>query len=442
MMGYVAWVSRWRIIERSSLGLSQLRIVGDPSPEAWDRVRRYASWMHRLLVDTSGGSVLGEDTLLKLRLNSPVGGWFPAVQSLSWSLTQFNPPYADLFLSPNLEKISISSSWSWLCFENPHSLLPAIASTISTLPTHSIQSLHVDMPHSDVPWAYFKDSLSSLILCCGPSLTEFTTTIPLSDVAVNHLIHLPHLRTWTIEGPPPDYSTSPLPLVFPSLTELTLGEGAANGWLSILKHLEHGALATESTMPLSKTKESLKSLDVERHPDFVFDASFASVIQMFRNLVRVCVTVPCSDEVDEGQCISKLDDNNVAELVTALPLLEVLLLGYPCFENTCATTVVSLLQISTHCAKLEKLGIHFNTTNITDDLKSVSEDPQFQGLRSLPKCSTLRCLDVYDIPLNLDETGCEAVVNGMLNIFPSLECFEGTGRFGIGSILQSPGVGD
>ena len=40
--------------------------------------------------------ILEEETLNKLRLNSPPGGWFPALQGLSWCITEFNLPYADL----------------------------------------------------------------------------------------------------------------------------------------------------------------------------------------------------------------------------------------------------------------------------------------------------------------------------------------------------------
>jgi hypothetical protein len=40
------------------------------------------------------------------------------------------------------------------------------------------------------------------------------------------------------------------------------------------------------------------------------------------------------------------------------------------------------------------MEIHFNTTNIVDDSKDISENLRFQELHSLPKC-TLSRLDVY-----------------------------------------------
>jgi len=120
-------------------------------------------------------------------------------------------------------------SQGWRFTEVPRDLLPAIASTISTIPTSTLKLLLVDTTHPRrVSWAYFKDTFSSVALRCGPSLTEFTPPVPLSDAAVDHLLRLPHLRTWRIEGPPPTYSTSP-PLILPSLTKLILGEGAVSG---------------------------------------------------------------------------------------------------------------------------------------------------------------------------------------------------------------------
>jgi len=81
-------------------------IVGDPSPVAWGRIWRYASWMRR--VDVEEWTILGGDTLLKLRLNSPPsGGWFPALRILIWSMVENSLPYADLFFSPHLEDISL-----------------------------------------------------------------------------------------------------------------------------------------------------------------------------------------------------------------------------------------------------------------------------------------------------------------------------------------------
>jgi len=367
---------------------------------------------------------LGEETSKKLHSNLPPGGWFPALRDLSWYITEFNVLYIDLFLSPHLQRISIRAEWSWNNTGVPPAILPTLVSIISTLPTSSLERISVSNNHLTMPWACFKDSLSSVILRCGPSFTEYDSPVPLSNAALDHLIHLPRLRTWRIHGPPPTYPASSLPLVFPPLRELSLGEGAACGWFSLLRRLEEGASTTQCVTPLSKAKEFLKVLNIEDISGINIGASFVSAVQRFRNLVHLNVGVCCHDDDDRGECVFELNNDNVTELAMALTQLKYLLLGYPCFENICLTTVACLLPISVYCSKLEKLEIHFNTTNIVDDFRNILEDPRFQQLRSLPRCP-LTLLDVYEMPLSIDGSDLEIVAKGMVDIFPSLTYFEG-----------------
>jgi len=369
--------------------------------------------------------ILEGETLNKLRVNSPPGRWFPALQDLYWSITEFNLPYAHRFFSPHLKRISIYATWSWDENALALSTLPNLPLIISALPTSRLERMSVgDNYHVEPPWARFKDSFSSVILRCGPSFTEYNAPVPLSNAALDHLIHLPHLHTWHIHGPPPTYPTSSLPLVFPPLRKLTLGEGAACGWLPLLRRLEDGASTTQGVTPLSKTKEFLKVLNIEEMFGINIDPSLVSTIQCFRNLVDLHVDARCPSGDERGECISELNNDNVTELAMVLTQLESLVLGRPCSKNTCLTTVACLLPISVHCSKLEKLEIHFNTTNIVDDLRNILEDPRFRQLRSLPKCPLTR-LDVYDTPLRLDESNLETVLKGMVDIFPSLGDFNG-----------------
>jgi len=367
--------------------------------------------------------ILEEATLNKLRVNSPPGGWFPALQQLSLCITGFNLHCADLFFSPRLKRICIYVMWPWDT-PPPPDFLQNLASIISALSTSSLEQISVETNHQAIPWVLFEDVFSSIVLRCGPSFTEYDSPAPLSNAALGHLIHLPHLHTWRIRGPPPTYPTSSLPLVFPPLRELILGKGAACGWFPLLRRLEGGASTTQGVTPLSKAKESLKVLRVEDISGVNFDPSFISTIRCFRNLVRLDVKDFCHGEYDNSQCNFKLNNDDIAELAMALTQLESLVLGYPCFKNTCLTTVACLLPISVHCSELEKLEIHFNTTNVADDFRNILEDPRFQRLRSLPKCP-LTYLGVYRTPLRLAESDLETVVKGMVDIFPSLTDFDG-----------------
>ena len=370
---------------------------------------------------------LGEEASNKLHSNIPPGGWFPALRDLSWCITELNVLYIDLFLSPHLQRIFISASSSWNYTGVPLAILPTLASITSALPASSLERISVENSDLKIPWARFKDSFSSVILHCGPSFTKYDSPVPLSNAAMDHLIHLSRLHTLRIHGSPPTYPTSSLPLVFPPLKELTLGEGAACGWFLLLRRLEDGASTTQGVTPLSKAKEFLTILDVEDMPGFNIDPSSVSTIQCFRNLVDLYVDVFCPDEDGRGQCSFKLSNNNVTELAMALTQVESLILGHPCSKNTCLTTVACFLPISAYCSQLYELEIHFNTTNLVDDLKNILEDPRFQQLRSLPRCP-LEGLKVFRMPLSLDESSIETVAKTMIDIFPSLTSCEERAR--------------
>ena len=369
----------------------------------------------------------GEETFKKLRLNAPPGGWFPTLQDLSFCIKESNIPYAELFFSPHLKRISILLTVAWKYTGVPLRVLPTLVPTLSALPTSSLERISVHTRHRMVPWAHLKDLFSSIVLRCGSSFTEYDSPVPLSDAALHHLIQLPHLRTWYIYGPPPTCPTSSLPLVFPPLRELTLGEDATRGWLPLLKRLDGGVATAQGVTPLSKAKESLKVLNVKETFGIGIDPSSVSTIQYFRNLVRLNVERCCHDEYDNGQCIFKLNNDNIADLTMALTQLESLLLGHACFKNTCLTTIACFLPISVYCSKLRKLEIHFNTTKIVDNFKNILGDPRFHQLRSLPRCP-LVCLDAGQIPLSLDESGSETVVKGLIDIFPSLTRCKGLER--------------
>jgi len=270
------------------------------------------------------------------------------------------------------------------------------------------------------------DSFSSLVLRCGPSITEFVCLTPLSDAATSHLVHLPHLRYWTIIDPPPNYSTSslPLPTSFPPLTQFRLGGDGVRGWISLFGCLAASVPGVQGGMPLSRVRESLETLDIINYPNSITNLSLISPIQIFHNLAFLNVEVSCHDRDGDDRCSFELNDDNAAELAMALPHMCVLRLGRPCFKNTCATTVACLLQISVYCLELESLEIHFNTRNVVEDFKSISMDPRFEQLRSLPRCS-LSCLEVSRAPLALDKPGFETVANGMVDIFPSIERCKG-----------------
>ena len=70
---------------------------------------------------------------------------------------------------------------------------------ISMLLTSCLEWISMGTNHT-IPWVHFKDSFSSVILCCRPSFMEYNSPVPLSNTALNHLNHLNHLHTWCIQS--------------------------------------------------------------------------------------------------------------------------------------------------------------------------------------------------------------------------------------------------
>ena len=133
--------------------------MGDPSPKDWNRFKHYASWMRQVSLDER--TSLGEETSKELHSNIPPGGWFPALQDLSWCMTELSVLYIDLFLSPHLQTISIHAAWSWDHTGVPPAILPTLVSIISALPTSSLKQISVDTSHLTMPCTSKPHSLPS-----------------------------------------------------------------------------------------------------------------------------------------------------------------------------------------------------------------------------------------------------------------------------------------
>jgi hypothetical protein len=133
------------------------------------------------------------------------------------------------------------------------------------------------------------------------------------------------------------------------------------------------------------------------------------------------------------RCSFDLTDDDVTAITKALPRIRKLLLGYPCWLNTCQTTFKSLLVASASCVELTELTLHFNTINIVEDVKSLleTEDPDIQKLRDGPRCG-VTSLTVSLAPLTADKPDTKLLAKGLLFVFPAL------GNIPIRPILMSP----
>ena len=135
-------------------------------------------------------------------------------------------------------------------------------------------------------------------------------------------------------------------------------------------------LSNLTSMFVKLRTSSFQSLEVYLNidtPDLKSAVSSAilrcgSSLTTFYGLVHLILGSPCSSR---GGCAFGLTDDDIAEVATALHNLVNAVFGSVCAANSCRTTLSSFLFLSTRCKNLEFLEVHFNTTNLRDNIQFV-----------------------------------------------------------------------
>ena len=384
-------------------------------------MRRYGSWMRVLCLnerdhDRKGGGssepIIRNNAFNQLSLAFPTDLVCPGLQKLKWLSSHRSLPSLRHFLSPTLAEITIFTTPLVYPLRTP---LPAIP----VLPGSYLRSLQLTFyPAHDEA---FGNSASITILQCGVFLERLETSAQLSKAAISHLLGLRNLRTLRIRSDLPSDIAIPSFTIFPLLETLVLDNGVGRKWLFFLvaaqdkNTIDGGSGTSEAGMTTSLTKLCCQGR-------ITVDSTFVSSLCIFRRLTHIFVESSCSME---GGCTFLLTDEDVTKLADALPNIKSLRLGSPCIANRCQTTPFSLLTLSTRCLKLRSLEIHFNTTNIGHVLGQLFKAPQYQTMRSLPRCP-LRYLAVANTPISSRDL--PAVVIYLSGIFHGLQGFRGRHR--------------
>ena len=359
---------------------------------------------------------------LQFLFGPPADDPFPNLRELHGWIEPALLRFLHHFISPHLTVFSVLvDTDDGLGFSGYGSLTDAI----SVLPGTSLQRFSL----GDYQWenssAKFKQEVSAMVLRCGPQLNYLDSGVELSKQAVLHVIQLPHLHTLklTHELPPDiaDIISLQDTIVLPSLQSLTLASPTPHAWLPFLNDLlwRHPA-ATAIQRPgqphaqigIHSTLKELRCWcgDLPRW-DIVRQAL------AFKNLTTLEVGPFCPPD----GCSFDLTDDGITTITKALPRIQKLLLGQPCWLNTCQTTFKSLVALSANCVELTELAVHFNTINIVQDVKSLLEtkDPDVQKLRNGSRCG-VTSLQVFLTPLVVDGPATELLANGLLFVFPAL----------------------
>ena len=246
---------------------------------------------------------------------------------------------------------------------------------------------------------------------CGPTLGHLETDLELSAVLINHVMSLPNLHTCRLYGNLLPSTLTLLPnatTYLPALRSLALSATNSYQWLVFL---------ASSHLTVTALRSTLTNLDLSGHP--TADPDLISHVCTFKNLTHLNVWCSCPQD----RCVFALTDEDLSDLSLALPRLEWLMLGHQCGKNTCKTTFRSLLFLSVRCPSLVFIAVHFNTSQITNDIRSLfeTEDPSIRRLRESPSRCQVATFSVSKTPLSLvgsDEL--EVVKKAFLNVFPQL----------------------
>ena len=407
--------------------------------EELNRLKRYASWIRRLVVSVWGFPK--DITKLLVPTPSDVQPFLHfTLRELDWWLNKFNFSFLTTFLSPHLTKIDIradpfgrlSGSVDRSTGKASTEVVSVVRSAIKMFPS-SLQFLRIFLGIGQgaglTEGIGLTEEISTFILGCGESLREFHSNLALSPEAVAHLVNLPNLRDWTTEQKPPritalihDGIPGGFTSLLPSLESLQLKGEEALEWLSIFD-------TTKNRYPprtvVGRNLSRLLYID----STLIADSNMLSKLFPLTNLVGITLGLRCMSPEVAG-CASRFSDQDVEHLALALPNLEALRLGEaPCSAKTCPTTILSLFLLSIHCLNLKLLSIHFRTTDVSMDVMAMVDYAHSNDLHRRPRCA-LDVLVAGNQIVPPEDHEFALISMGISAVFPSLTRIEGSHDWG------------
>jgi hypothetical protein len=393
------------------------RIFRQLTPTERGRLFRYTSWVRKITGFVTEDLVCFLQVLFGLPTDNP----FPNLRELHGWIEPALLHFLHRIVSPRLAVFSVYvDTDDRLGCSGYGSLTDAI----SVIPGTSLRTFSLGEYQWENASTKFKHEVSAMVSRCGPALNYLNAGVELSEQAILHVMQLPHLHTLKLtHESPPDITDAFLrdAIVLPSVRSLSLATPTAHAWLPFLNDLRWRNLTSTPTWGFSQSQveigihSSLEELycgcgDVPKRA--IVRQAFA-----FRNLTTLEVGRFCPAD----RCSFDLTDGDLTALTKALPRLQKLLLGHPCWSNTCQTTFRGLLTLSINCVGLTELIVHFNTIDIVEDVKSLLKagDPNVQTLRKAPKCG-VTSLPVFITPLTLDKPDTDLLAKGLLFVFPRL----------------------
>ena len=355
---------------------------------------------------------MSDDIFNRLLTGSTGGFVCPALHHLTCRLEPADLRFIPHFFSPNLTHLLIRVQRS--CPDPAKEPLPDLGPTLRILPTPCLQKVDIDPGPRGL--GHLKDDVDSMIQRCGDSLRVLKIPTPFGEAAVHHIMGLKNLRVWEVHSLPP--TTLLFPTTVPPLRSLSLIGKETHGWIPWLTQGRRGTFDIHGG-PSGYLELGVTLTHLTFEGSVPINAMFISPFFLLQNLTLLRSVLSCWELVG---CGSSLTNKDVVQLSAALPRLEELSFGGPCFKNTCPATVSCFLALSVHCKGLRKLNIHFNTVNLVNDIQTLSEDPDFRDLYSLQTRCPLKYIYAGNLPFpeGTSDEDITTIATGLVDVFPSL----------------------
>lgn len=402
-----------------------------PSEEEWARVSVYA---RRIRHFSGFSSVVLSEAALEI-LTSRFSGtcMLPMLQDVRWiSASPEHLGLLPLVVSPVLTNFRLGLSHIDDPF-NASQLIPALE---ALAPAHnSLVEINICHPIDHDP--RITDAASTLLLRCNPDrLLYFRVPSALSEEAFLHAAQLPNLRAFTVWDDVAEHAMRLPTSIFPSLRSLDIRTTSArSGLLQAIRNIQSNTfsdlelefpasilgtflpMALEALRPRSLHR-TLSRLTISPENFFDLDTALIRPLLFLNQLTDLDIGVFCLNT-----CPFKLTDEDIEELVRALPKLESLRFGHlPC-SHPANSTVKSLVSIAKHCKHLNDLVIHTNVEAIVNEASQpfhrgddhVPEDP----LSAFVECP-LHTIILGSCHIPDYEQGASIFAFTLLRLFPRL----------------------
>ena len=306
----------------------------------------------------------------------------PQLRRLTWTFS-YGWDHMQQFLSPHLISVTFLGEG-----ETGHNIDQALAPTIALLPTTYLKEIEFKHLQSSAP---IQSALSEVVQRLNTHFKRLATGFSLSDPAWAHLASLPNLESLRVSGTPSTeiQKSKPHESTFPVLKSVRIKvENTHQHWSSLFSLLESSPIRRVAIVK----RPGIRIDDVPKRVTIAlleaglqqsvyvltfseFDPTsltFISRLGPFSSLKILRCDTQCQGL---GRCAFPPTDSDIGNLASGLPRLVALRLGHGCGCSAYNTTIKSIISLSFHCLSLEELHLPCDLTNISEDAKTESGEP-------------------------------------------------------------------